>query len=121
MFQDYVKMSKLGGNDYLRLGSTFHGLHAIMRQLCPVSGPNIGGIKTLDADGFRLECLQTLTGTKFFIIAEPRASNLDVVLHHIYQLYTDYVLKSPFYEPEMPIKCELFDVHLTKLVRPNSQ
>ena len=27
----------------------------------------------------------------------------------IYNLYCDFVLKNPFYEVEMPIRCELFD------------
>ena len=30
----------------------------------------------------------------------------------VYELYTDYVLKNPFYEMEMPIRCELFDTNL---------
>ena len=30
----------------------------------------------------------------------------------IYDLYTDYVLKNPFYEVEMPVRCELFDQNL---------
>lgn len=42
---------------------------------------------------------------------------LQAVAHRIYDLYTDYVLKNPFYEVEMPIKCELFDQHLLELVR----
>lgn len=30
----------------------------------------------------------------------------------MYDLYADYVLKNPFYEVEMPIRCELFDQNL---------
>jgi len=30
----------------------------------------------------------------------------------IYDLYTDFVLKNPFYEVEMPVRCELFDTNL---------
>lgn len=30
----------------------------------------------------------------------------------VYDLYADFVLKNPFYEVEMPIRCELFDQHL---------
>ncbi len=30
----------------------------------------------------------------------------------MYDLYADFVLKNPFYEVEMPIRCELFDQHL---------
>ena len=32
----------------------------------------------------------------------------------VYDLYCDYVLKNPFYEPEMPIRCDLFDQKLTQ-------
>ncbi len=34
------------------------------------------------------------------------------MLCRVYELYTDYVLKNPFYEMEMPIRCELFDTNL---------
>lgn len=34
----------------------------------------------------------------------------------IFDLYADYVLKNPFYEVEMPIRCELFDHHLYYLI-----
>lgn len=34
----------------------------------------------------------------------------------VYDLYTDYVLKNPFYEVEMPVRCELFDVNLFQTI-----
>lgn len=34
----------------------------------------------------------------------------------MYDLYTDYVLKNPFYEVEMPVRCELFDVNLFQVI-----
>ena len=34
----------------------------------------------------------------------------------VYSLYADYVLKNPFYELDMPIRCELFDLQLTSEV-----
>ena len=34
----------------------------------------------------------------------------------MYELYADYVLKNPFYEIEMPIRCELFDYHLAAAI-----
>ena len=42
------------------------------------------------------------------------SSALTAVLRvrRIYDLYTDFVLKNPFYEVEMPIRCELFDTNL---------
>lgn len=34
----------------------------------------------------------------------------------IYDLYCDYVLKNPFYEVEMPIRCEMFDSNLFQTI-----
>ena len=35
----------------------------------------------------------------------------------VYELYSDFVLKNPFYETEQVIKCELFDEAVDALVR----
>jgi hypothetical protein len=56
-----------------------------------------------------LRCLQTRTGIKFVVTAEPaQASQMNEVLNEIYVCYADCVLKDPFYELEMPIRSELF-------------
>lgn len=57
------------------------------------------------------------SGTKFFVVSEPGTQYMEVLLKYIYELYTDFVLKNPFYEMEMPIRCELFDIHLTQAVQ----
>ena len=44
----------------------------------------------------------------YWISAEPGTPDLDDVLKEIYVLYTDCALKDPFYDLEMPIRCELF-------------
>lgn len=56
-------------------------------------------------------------GTKFFVVCEPGTQHMENLLKHIYELYTDYVLKNPFYEMEMPIRCELFDINLAQAVQ----
>ncbi|CAM9167764.1 unnamed protein product [Choristocarpus tenellus] len=104
---------KLSSNDWLRLGSTFHSLHAIASQVSPVPS---SGIEKLETDTFKLQSFQTLTGVKFVITAEAGTPDLGEVLQGIYELYTDYVLKNPFYELEMPIRCELFTSHLEELI-----
>lgn len=58
-----------------------------------------------------------LAGTKFFVVCEPGALHMEGLLKVIYELYTDYVLKNPFYEMEMPIRCELFDLNLSQAVQ----
>jgi trafficking protein particle complex subunit 4 len=55
-----------------------------------------------------LRCFQTRTGIKFVITAEPNTPDMESVLKEIYILYTDCVLKDPFYELEMPIRSDLF-------------
>jgi len=135
-------LSRLSSNDYLVLAGTFHGyhishhpgpqrtntdscdrVHVITAQISPV--PNSSGIEVLETDGFRLQCFQTHTGnspgfvvpvnalgTKFLLITEPRQPNVDTVLRRIYEYYADYVMKNPFYQLEMPIRCEEFDRNL---------
>ncbi|GMF44298.1 unnamed protein product [Phytophthora fragariaefolia] len=81
---------KLSSNDHLRLGSTFHSMHAIAALAAPTGS---GGIDGLETGSFRLQCLQTPTGIKFFITAALGTPELDVALQTVYELYVDYVLK----------------------------
>ncbi|MEW5307689.1 MAG: hypothetical protein WDW36_010067 [Sanguina aurantia] len=52
---------------------------------------------------------KSLTGTKLLLLVEPNSPYIPAVLQRIYELYTDFVLKNPFYETEQVIRCELFD------------
>mmetsp|Transcript_12877 Transcript_12877/g.42499 ORF Transcript_12877/g.42499 Transcript_12877/m.42499 type:complete len:137 (+) Transcript_12877:108-518(+) len=107
---------RLDTNETLRLASIWHSVHAISAQLSPV--PGCEGIDVLEADTYEVHCFQTLTGTKFFLTTPPKTSGAHALLRAIYDLYADYVLKNPFYELEMPIRCELFDLGLQSLVIP---
>ena len=80
----------LSTNDCLRLGSTFHGLHAIASQIAPVISM---GIETLETDTFKLHCFQSLTGAKFVVTATLGTNELEILLHSVYEIYADYVLK----------------------------
>lgn len=40
-----------------------------------------------------------------------------VTFVQVYELYSDYVLKNPFYEFEQPIRCEKFDTFMNELMR----
>lgn len=101
-------------NDWLRTGSTFHGLHAIASQVAPIASM---GIERLETDTLTLQCFQSLTGMKFVITATPGTTDLPAVLQNVYEIYADYVLKNPFYEMEMPIRCDLFNKHLDKVIQ----
>lgn len=48
-------------------------------------------------------------GTKFLLFTEPGQPNVDVIMRRIYEIYADFVMKNPFYQTEMPIRCEAFD------------
>ncbi|KAJ6014328.1 hypothetical protein N7540_008919 [Penicillium herquei] len=138
-------LRKLSTNDYLVLAGTFHGVHAITRSITPklplqntaspvasspgtsapttsgFSYPNPGvpvsGIEYLETDKFRLTCFQTLTGTKFLLFTDPMTGTVETIVNKIYELYADYVMKNPFYQLEMPIRCEAFDRHLGAWLR----
>lgn len=109
--KSFLGASDLNLNDTLRLASIWHSLHAIAGQLAPA--PACTGIDALFADRFTLHCFQTLTGTKLLMVVEPDTPDVEDILRTmIYDLYTDFVLKNPFYEVEMPVRCELFDQNL---------
>merc|ERR1712003_39675 len=84
------------------------------------SGGNFGflrpsGILALDADTFRLQCFHTLTGMKFMAVVLPPLQDVEPILRQVYGLYSDYVLKNPFQEPDMPVRCELFTKEVSRL------
>ncbi|NXI56002.1 TPPC4 protein, partial [Chloroceryle aenea] len=87
---------RLSSNEKLMLASMFHS----------------SGIEMLETDTFKLHCFQTLTGIKFVVLADPRQAGIDSLLRKIYEIYSDFALKNPFYSLEMPIRCELFDQNL---------
>lgn len=105
---------KMTTNEKIFLASMFYPLFAIASQLSPE--PKSSGIETLEADTFTLHCFQTLTGVKFIVISETGLNGMDLLLRKVYELYSDYVLKNPFYSLEMPIRCELFDNKLQELL-----
>ena len=131
-------LNKLSTNDYLVLAGTFHGyisftvpqkispshhvnrVHAITKSLTPSAlGLPVShrtGIEVLESTNFRLSCFQTVTGTKFLLFTEPLQPNVDSIMRRIYELYADYVTKNPFYQLEMPIRCEAFDRGLRAFV-----
>jgi len=124
---------KMTINEKIFLASMFYQLFAIASQLSPE--PRSSGIETLEADTFKLQCFQTLTGNeynfliislliyqfhilgvKFMVIADPTYIGLEQLLKKIYEIYADFALKNPFYSLEMPIRCELFDTNLQALL-----
>jgi len=89
-------------------------MHAIARTVADV--PPNDGITTIETEKMLLVSFQTLTGTKFFVTAEAGATGVEHVLQTVYRLYADYVLKNPFYEIEMPIRCQLFTQEINSMI-----
>jgi len=101
---------RLSTNEKIVQASMFYPLYMMACQLSPE--PRSSGIEVLTADTFRLQCLQTLTGIKFMVVADHAQGPLDALLRRIHELYSDFALKNPFYSLEMPIRCDLFDENL---------
>jgi len=107
-------------------------VHAITTRLNPVKMPPApppgpgqppnrpdppSGLEVMETENFRLQCFNTVTGTKFLLFTDTAQANVDVTIRRIYDLYTDYVMKNPFYQLEMPVRCDLFDRKLTSYIR----
>ena len=102
-------------NDMMVIGSTFHSLFEIVKQIAPVQS---GGMERIETSSFKLNSFQTLTGVKFVFTATPdmKAEDLDALCQVVYELYSDYVMKNPFYEMEQPINCSLFTSEINTTV-----
>jgi len=46
------------------------------------------------------------------VVTDPKHNYVDNLLKKLYELYSDYALKNPYYSIDMPIRCDLFDEHL---------
>lgn len=90
---------------------------------------NKSGLQSIETDHFNLYVFQSLTGIKFIIITSPVTTNnlskgqlqgqLEMTNHlfrNLYVIYSDYVMKDPFYSLEMPIKNSLFDLKVNELI-----
>mmetsp|Transcript_18697 Transcript_18697/g.25913 ORF Transcript_18697/g.25913 Transcript_18697/m.25913 type:complete len:135 (-) Transcript_18697:234-638(-) len=113
--KDFADIARLNTNDALMQASIWHSLHAISSQISPLNGCT--GIEMLETSTFSLHCFQALTGTKFFVTCAPRTTGVESLLRTIYEMYSDYVLKNPFYEMEMPIRCAAFDLQLVVAIK----
>lgn len=56
-------------------------------------------------------------GLKIIAISDPIHMSLDAPIRRIYELYSDYAMKNPFFLPDMPIRAELFDLAIQKLIK----
>ncbi|KAK7951854.1 trafficking protein particle complex subunit 4 [Apiospora aurea] len=75
------------------------------------------GLEVMETENFRLQCFNTQTGTKFLLFTDTMQANVDVAMRKVYELYADYVMKNPFYQLEMPVRCDMFDRKLNSYIR----
>ncbi|GMH88762.1 hypothetical protein TrVE_jg4555 [Triparma verrucosa] len=91
-------------NDWLRIGSTFHSLIAISKTATPTTTKE--GITKVTCDNINISILSTPTGIKFYLVSDANVTNPP--LNEIYAAWSDWVLKNPFYEIDMPVRGERF-------------
>lgn len=51
------------------------------------------------------------------LFTDTTQANVDVTIRKVYDLYSDYVMKNPFYQLEMPIRADMFDRKLLSYIR----
>lgn len=129
IFDYHSQPSNLNTDKNIVLASLFYACYANSEQIGlglanseqPTIVPRSLGIKTLEAENFRLDCFETLTKVKFVVISDlslggpSTTSNKQELLRRLYDIYADYVMKNPFYTLNMPINsdnCSLFKTNL---------
>jgi hypothetical protein len=116
-------LNKLTSNESLVLAGTLHGIYALTAQISPV--PNSTGFQVLECGQFNIVCHQTLTGNliililglKIILLCDPQQSSIDVAIKKIYEIYSDYAMKCPFVKVDMPLRSELFDSAVQRLIK----
>lgn len=78
------------------------------------------GIVTLVTSSYVLQAFRAASGVQFFVTADLNTQNLSQFLAQVYILYSDYVMKNPFYQLDMFIKIDKWDLHLTRLVQKHN-
>ncbi|KAJ7548497.1 hypothetical protein O6H91_07G014300 [Diphasiastrum complanatum] len=66
---------------------------------------------------YKLSLLETPSGIKFILVTDPRMGDLRDAMKYIYNIYVEYVVKNPLYEPGQPFRCELFNSTLDQYVK----
>jgi hypothetical protein len=113
------------------LAGTLHGIHAITSRLSPAGKSS--GVEVIEAETFKMTIFLTATGsvcdlwtvvrsdalqgTKFVLLTSLTDTTADAALQRVYEAYADFVMKSPFHTPEMPIRTEKFDIKVAEVIK----
>lgn len=121
-------------------------MQLLVQQLSPVTSAHGYGIEMLETGSYVLHAFRAETGVQFFVTADLKTEHLMEFLvrsvvfpprpreqlqitnsfcwmfsqREVYTIYSDYVMKNPFYELDMPIKVDLWENHLRELVSKHS-
>lgn len=117
---------KLNSNEEIRLASMLHGISTISEKINANSvneqknslfkSIERKGIEVIEGDGFKIQCYDTLTGIKIFIVhKDDLKAEMKFYLKRVYELYSDIILKNPFYDIDMPIRSASFNEQIEKL------
>jgi len=109
-----VASHKRTDNEELELASSYYAMCLMAAKISPVSGSS--GINMIQTSTFLWQSFKSRTGVIFCVMASPNEKNLDNLLRIIYRLYADYVMKTPFYQRDQPIRIPIFDSYLLKLL-----
>jgi len=138
IFDHHSQPSNLNADKNIVLASLFYACYANSEQIglglfnsdSQSLASHSTGIKTLEAENFRLDCYETLTKVKFVVISDLslggplQVANKQDLLRRLYELYADYVMKNPFYTLNMPINsdnCSLFKTNLELSLSSNNK
>lgn len=72
---------------------------------------NKTGLRCVCTEKFNMFVHQTVTGVKIILLASTDTEEYQIgeFQNTVHRLYSDYVLKNPFYNLDMPIRIKLFD------------
>lgn len=121
--------SGISSDAMLIAAASFHSMDALSTLLTPPSVLEREGksenktpfkpkLESVVTDTFRLHCYETMTGMKFVLCADLSLSQQEAraFLKQLYEAFSDYVLKDPFFVPEQLIKNKNFEKSLQTLL-----
>eukprot|EP01065_Artemidia_motanka_P034262 TRINITY_DN41514_c0_g1_i1.p1 TRINITY_DN41514_c0_g1~~TRINITY_DN41514_c0_g1_i1.p1 ORF type:complete len:161 (+),score=22.97 TRINITY_DN41514_c0_g1_i1:62-484(+) len=118
--KDWTKSRQERGNAAMEIASYFFSMHAMSRQVSPVA--DSGGIEQVEAGEMKIFCFEPHSRSiKIMVTTDPGVPDLSAFMRKVYQLFSDYVLKNPFYGVDeegcgQPIRLELWETELQKAV-----
>ncbi|KAL0032098.1 hypothetical protein WJX77_004962 [Trebouxia sp. C0004] len=84
----------------------------------PLKIGNSCSFKSFRTNNYKLHFMESPSGLKIVFNTDQTVGNLQDCLAYIYSnLYVEYVMKNPLYEPGQPFSYELFSNNLNRYIR----